>query len=480
MSKSTDQSLTAEKKWRPHVGPQTEAFRYFFVDEILYGGAKGGGKTDWLLFDFIDPALIQKPHYRGIIFRRTFPRLREVVDRSQQWFTRLENPPEYGKNDRCWTFPTGAKLFFAHCQYEESKYDYQGHEYHYMGFDQVEEFTESQVEFLKVQCRTTDPEMHIRIRATANPGNVGHLWVKRRWIDDKMPMQVYKDQLGLTSMYIPAKVYDNPAIMDNDPMYVKRLEALPEQDRKALLEGDWNIFAGQYFKEWRPAVHVIEPFHVPTHWKRFISLDYGSKKPASVGWWAIPPEGGMIRYKEIYQEGNYYDKLAKEICEVSGQDSIEYLVADPAIFGDKQHHQEAREGLPGSDIMQRTINKWYEDKGRPNSRFTVVRGDNRRIEGWRNVKQMLKIYEDSMGQETADLRVFSTCTSFTTVFPANVHDKHKPEDVNTDGEDHNADECRYAVMSRPPGTDLTIAPVSNPLSAWGKVNEIKKRAKRRR
>lgn len=468
------------KNWHPHAGPQEEAFRHFYVDEVLYGGAKGGGKTDWLLFDFLDPDLMQKPHYRGIIFRRTFPRLREVIDRSQQWFTKLENAPEYSKNERCWTFPTGAKLFFAHCQYEESKYDYQGHEYHYMAFDQIEEFTQSQFEFLKVQSRTTDPDIHIRHRATANPGNVGHLWVKRRWIDNKVPMQVYRDKLGLTSMFIPAQVYDNPAIMLNDPMYVKRLEALPEQERKALLEGDWNIFAGQYFKEWRPAVHVIEPFHIPAHWKRFISLDYGSKKPASVGWWAIPPEGGMIRYKEIYQEGSHYDSLARQICDMCGEDDIEYLVSDPAIFGDRQHHKEAKEGLSGAEIMQEEIDAWYKARHEEDKAFSVLRGDNRRIEGWRNVRQQLKIKQDDKGDEYADLTVFSTCTSFITIFPANIHNAKKPEDLDTDGEDHNADETRYAVMSRPPETDLTQEAPHNPLSAWGKVAEMKNRAKQRR
>ena len=452
-----------KNSWKPHPGPQTEAFRYFYIYEILYGGAKGGGKTDWLLFDFIEPNYILKPNYRGIIFRRTFPRLREIIDRSFYWFTRFKEKPEYSKQDRCWTFPSRAKLFFAHCQYEESKYDYQGHEYQYMAFDQLEEFTRSQYEFLKVQARTTNPEINVRVRATANPGNVGHLWVKQRFVDNKEPMVVYKDQLGLTSIFIPAKVYDNPSLIENDPMYVKRLESLPEQDRKALLDGDWNIFAGQYFKEWRPNVHVVEPYYIPKFWKRFIGGDYGSKKPASIGWYAIKPEGGLVRYREIYKEGYYYDTLAKDMCELSEDETIDYAVFDPAVFGDKQHHKEARETKSGAEIMQEEINEWFKKHERTGEAFPIVRGDNRRIEGWRTVKQFLRIDGDG----NTNFEVFSSCVNFTTTFPANIHDDKNPEDLNTNGEDHSADEARYACASRPPATEFREEPI-NPNSAYGK------------
>ena len=443
MSRFIDQKHIAERTWIPHPGPQTEAFRFFWCFEILYGGAKGGGKTDWLLFDFLDPDLISKPNYRGIIFRRTFPRLREIIDRSHQWFSTIA---EYVKQDRCWIWPSGAKLYFAHCQFEESKYDYQGHEYQYMGFDQLEEFTQSQYDFLKVQARTSDREISVRIRATANPGNVGHLWVKRRFVDDRKPMQVYKDQLGLTSIFIPAKIYDNPSLIKNDPMYVKRLQSLPEQDRKALLDGDWNIFAGQYFKEWNPVRHIVEPFYIPKIWKRFIAGDYGHKNPSSIGWYAINPEGGIIRYKEIYEEGMNYDVLAERICAMSEEEDISYAVFDPAIFGDKQHHstdKDSREGRSGAEIIQGKISELRGERS-----FLVTRADNRRIEGWRTVRQNLS--------KDGGFKVFSNCVYFITTFPANIHDEKRPEDLDTDGEDHSADEFRYASMSRPPSTDLRI------------------------
>ena len=269
-------------------------------------------------------------------------------------------------------------------------------------------------------------------------------------------------------MFIPARVYDNPSLMDNDPMYVKRLEALPEQDRKALLDGDWNIFAGQYFKDWRVYKHVVEPFYIPKIWKRFIGGDYGHHKPSSIGWYAVSPEGIVYRYREIYKEGLHYNTLGELLCEESRNEDIEYGVFDPAIFGDKQHHtktKDSREGKSGAEIIQESINEWFKKENRQNDSFIIVRGDNRRIGGWGTVKQALK-------DET--FKIFSNCTNFISTFPANVHDPHKPEDLNTNGEDHTADETRYALTSMPPETDLKSEKHLSHVSPLYKMNQIKK------
>lgn len=428
-----NRDLECKLFWKPHPGPQEKFLEHFYVDEILYGGAKGGGKTDVLLWDFIDNELIQKSNYRGIIFRRTFPRLTEIIDRSLKWFT---GQAEYNKGERCWEWPTGAKLYFRHCQFEESKYDYQGHEYQYMGFDQLEEFTQSQYEFLKVQCRTTDPKIKVRIRATANPGNIGHLWVKQLFIDNREPFVVYKNHLGLTSMFIPAKVYDNPSLTENDPTYIKRLENLPEIDRKALLHGDWDVFAGQYFKEWRRDLHIrdIDNFSVNPGFNRFIAGDYGFKKPASVGWYQIDYDGNITRYKEIYGDGLHYDTLAEKILDMTSADEMKkmmYAVFDPAIWGDREHHKRDRvEGKSGADIMMEIFG----------NKIGLVKADNRRIAGWSFCRKMLK---------DRKFRVTSNCINFLRTFPALIHDDKNPEDVNSDGEDHCGDELRYALTSRP-------------------------------
>ena len=426
--------------WKPNKGAQADAFSKFYVTEILYGGAKGGGKTDWLLFDFLEPSQMESPRYRGIILRRTYPRLSELIDRSLMYFSGFGNYDNAGK---VWTFSSGAKLYFGHCQNEADKYNYQGKEYQYMGFDQLEEFTETMYEFLVMQCRTSDKSLRIRIRGTSNPGNVGHLFVKKKFIDGKEPMKIYRDEHGMTSIFIPAKVYDNPALMDSDPMYVKRLESLPEKERKAYLHGDWSVFAGQYFGEWDMTKHIIKPFVIPKDWHRFISGDYGFAAPSSVGWYAVSPERKIYRYKELYRERMTYKELAEEVCRMTGDDRIDYWVLDPAIFGDKQHHKvdvDSREGESGAELMQKIVN---DIKG--NDRFLLTRGDNRRVIGWGTVREFLKDGDDG----TPNFQVFQNCVDFIRTFPALIHDEIKPEDVNTDGEDHAGDECRLALMSRP-------------------------------
>jgi hypothetical protein len=424
------------KCWRPHPGPQTEAFRYFWVYELLYGGAKGGGKSDWLLFDFLNQKLHEKPEYKGIIFRRTYPRLTEIIDRSNQWF---RGWAKYNTQEKCWTFPSGSKLYFSHCQHEEDKWDFQGKEYQFMGFDQIEEFTESQYEFLKIQCRTTNPDIHVRIRATANPGNIGHAWVKRKFIDKKEPFKIYIDDLGLTSMFIPAKVYDNPSITVNDPTYVKRLESLPDVLRRALLDGDWDVFAGQYFTEWQYDQHVIDvrDFKINNAFRKFIAGDYGFKNPCSIGWYEVDYDGKITRYRELYKEGLHYDTLAREILELSGSETIEYAVFDPAIWGDIQHHRTDRiEGKSGAEIMQEVFG----------NRIGLIKADNRRIVGWQNLRKALK---DKVFQVT------SNCTNLIRTLPGMIHDEKKVEDLDTTAEDHVCDEVRYALLSRPRESDKT-------------------------
>ena len=331
-----------------------------------------------------------------------------------------------------------------------------------MGFDQLEEFTFTQYEFLKVQARSTDPKLPVRIRTTGNPGNIGHLWVKARFIDNKEPMVIYKDEHGLTSMFIPATVYDNPSLMENDPTYVKRLEALPETERKALLEGDWNIFAGQYFNEWSSG-NVVKPFYLPASYIRFIAGDYGFSKPASIGWYAIDYDGNIYRYREIYEERMHYDELAELICELSKHEEIQYAVFDPAIFGDKEHHRKgltSKEGKSGADIMNEVIR---EKRGGERA-FPIVRGDNRRLPGWGNVRLALK----------DKFKVFSSCTNFIRTFPANVHDEKRPEDLDTNAEDHTADEARYAIQSITEKASMKVKEKINPNSPWGRYLESKK------
>lgn len=211
-------------------------------DEILFGGAKGGGKTDVLLFDAV--RFIKEPGYKAIILRRTFPRLREIINRSMV-FRKMGGV--YNRSEKVWRFPSGSQLFFGHCQNEGDELNYQGHQYHYIGFDQVEEFTEDMFNIISACGRKVD-DIPVRIRCTANPGGIGQLWVKRRWLDGKEPNKTYfvtqevQGKLIKRSMkFIPSNIYDNEILTRKNPEYIAYLLNLPEKFRRMYLEGDFNI-----------------------------------------------------------------------------------------------------------------------------------------------------------------------------------------------------------------------------------------------
>ena len=348
-----------------------------------------------------------------------------------------------------WTFPSGSKYAFGHCQNEQDKYNYQGKEFHYMGFDQLEEFNESQFLFLMAQNRTSDKNIKCYIRATANPGGIGHAWVKKRYIDSLCPGEIkffkrvddedievsIDDPKGISRSFVPASVYDNPSIIQNDPNYIKRLEQLPEIDKQALLYGNWEVFKGQFFKMWRKHYHVKE-FQINQEFRKFISIDYGYGAPSSVGWWQVDYDGNLHRYRELYKEGLTYEAIGRLIRERTHNDEhIDYCVADPAIWGDKTHHKDAIQGESGAETIQRIFSGWS----------SLIKGDNERITGWGRLRILMQ--PDENGKVKISCSPY--CHDSIRTIPNLIHDEIKVEDVNTDGEDHAADDWRYAVMSRP-------------------------------
>lgn len=354
-----------------------------------------------------------------------------------------------------------------------------------MAFDQLEEFTETQYLFLIAQNRTSDPTLRCYVRATANPGNVGHAWVKARFIDKLDPNGKWgyfkrvndedvpadpQDKNAQSRAFVFSTLDDNPSLMDNDPDYVKRLEMLPEKDKRALRWGDWDAFEGQFFNDWSRSIHVMDSFDLKTLHKSFIGLDYGFKRPSSVGWYAVLPSGLIIRYRELYGEGRTYETLAKEIVEINGGLEQDYCVADPAVWGDKAHHTgdpKEREfvGESGAETMQKVFG----------SRFPLIKGDNTRVIGWGRMRQMMKPYANQHGDITSRFLVTSNCRNFIRTVSGLIHDSIHPEDLDTDGEDHAADECRYALMSRPISPDLPRPIPTKSEEFWNRVNKDKAR-----
>lgn len=445
--------------------------------EAMYGGAKGGGKSWALIADATRQ--LNNPRYKAIIFRRTYPKLTELIDRSHFLFSSVA---EWSGELKRWTFPSGATIQFAHLQHERDKYNYQGQEYHYIGFDQLEEFTESQYLFIIGQNRTATSEIKCYIRATANPGNVGHYWVKSRFVDklDKdgkikyfcrvndEDVECSKDDEGAMSRaYVFATVYDNAILTENDPLYVSRLMALPLQLKKALLFGDWEAFEGQFFGEWDKSRHVItiNDFNrlcSQDNVRRFLAMDYGFAAPASVGWYAAFPCGRLVRYKELYVSKQTYETLGQSILDLCDRgDQYDFATCDPAIAGDKSHHHEPKDGEArgesGLDVMRKTIG----------GRMSVLTADNRRIVGWTRFHEYLMTDIDGAPM----FQVTDNCKNFIRTIPGIVHDETNPEDCDSAGEDHAVDEARYAIMTRCSLPNPKEKPKPAGEAFWDRVNK---------
>lgn len=433
--------------WDPQPGPQTSAILADWCDELFFGGARGGGKSDFQLGYQLDGALRYGKAWRGIMFRKTFPQLEELQARAGQIFGaaggqfRTQPSAAYPASN-CWYFPNGATVRMRYIEHERDFEQYQGHQYTGISFDELTNYASDVGYRMMLSCLRSAEGVPCTIRATGNPGGAGHIWVKARFIDCAPPYTPYTDpQSGMVRLFIPSRLQDNAELLKNDPGYIKRLKAAGNEALvKAWLDGDWDIVAGAFFDCWQREKHVIKPFSIPANWTRFRSFDWGSSKPFSVGWWAVSngerhlPRGSLVRYREWYGckpgEPNVGLKLTAEqvaegIAKRDGGEQFAYSVADPAC--------------------------WKVDGGpsiaeRMNSSHSVVfkQADNKRVAGWDQMRSRL------IGEDGEPLiYTFSTCLDSIRTIPLLQHDGHNPEDLDSDMEDHAADDWRYACMSRP-------------------------------
>lgn len=439
--------------WRPHPGPQTE-FCQRSEFEALYGGAAGPGKTDCLVA--LATRHVAVPGYQAILLRRTFPQLREIMDRCWNLYPSIGGT--YKATEKRWYFPTeGRKSFveLGHMQHEDDKHNYQGRQFHFAGFDELTQFSQDQYLYITgSRVRSVNPNLPPRVRSTTNPGGVGHLWCKERFVDNATPGRSFIDPgTGLTRVFIPGKIYDNPTLIDSDPAYLARLEALPRIERRRLLDGDWEVFEGQVFSTLSQRVHGCEPFEVPPEWERFMSFDWGFSKPFSVGWWAVDYDGVLYRYREWYgckkdepDQGLQMTaaEVANGIEERERGDVVPRMrIADPAIFA-KLPSKRRREAIgPG-------VSDDFNAAG-----IYFMKADNDRLQGLQQVHKRLRL-EEQLDKETGEviaehpsIQIFTSCRDFWRTVPALQHDPKNVEDVDGDQEDHIYDEVRYACMSRP-------------------------------
>lgn len=454
--------------WEPQPGPQSSALTADWCSELFYGGERGGGKSDFQLGYQEDGALTHGKHWRGIMFRKTYPELEELQSRAAEVFPAsgavYKTQPSAGYPfSNCWYWPSGASVKMRFIEHERDYGKYHGHQYTGISFDEVTEYP-TPTGLLKMLSTLRSPHgVPCSVRLTGNPGGIGHGWVKARYIDVAPPYTPYVDpDTGFTRMYVPSKTSDNQILLKNDPEYRNRIKAATggnEALRKAWLEGDWNIIAGAFFDNWRPHRHVIKPFTIPSDWIRIISGDWGSARPFSFGWWAVVsddykvgqitlPRGCMVRYREWYGMAKdavgqpQYNTGLKLTAEQVGQgllsrnagDSLSMGVLDPAAFSEDG----------GPSIAER-IHKATDYK------IIFRRADNSRVPkkgamgGWDQMRHRL----DGEGEDRPMVVTFDTCVDSIRTIPMQQHDQARIEDIDSDGEDHAADEWRYALMSRP-------------------------------
>lgn len=436
--------------WAPQPGPQTDAICADWCSELLYGGAAGGGKSDFLLGDYLQDVETYGQAWRGILFRRSLPELEELIGRSHEIFPGTGGV--WKEQQKRWTWPNGATLRMRYLEADRDATRYQGAAYTWIGWDELGQHpTPYGYKYLRARLRSAFDVPTKRIRCSANPGGVGHQWIKSKFVDRAPNGYVaFADpETGGDVMFIPSRLSDNAILMKNDPGYVGRLKGLgsPELVR-AWLEGDWNVIAGAFFPEFGPQ-HVVRPHELPKGWARFRSMDWGSARPFCVGWYAISdgeltqyPRGAIIKYREWYGstgEPNVGLKMTAEevgagIVEREEPDeNIKYGIIDPAAH--------ASDG--GPSIAERIL------RG-SGGRVGFQRADNKRVGprgamgGWDQLRARLK-----GDGERPMIYFFETCRDTIRTLPALPHDETRPEDVDTDAEDHAADEVRYACMSRP-------------------------------
>lgn len=458
----------ADVVWQPQ--PRQAVFMARPEYEALYGGAAGGGKSDALVIEALRQ--VDKPWYKALILRKTFPQLRELIDKSLLYYPRAYPKARYNSSSHTWTFPSGGKIVFGSLNRPQDKVQYQGQAYDFIAFDELTHFTAEEYEYLKSRNRPNGAGMRVYMRATANPGGIGHAWVKERFITAGAPMEPISETVTWRTpdgqersgtqrrIFVPSSVFDNEILLQNDPQYIQRLASMPEAERNALLYGDWDSFSGQVFSEWRNdsthymdrrGTHVIAPFRIPTDWSIWCGLDWGYSRPFSVGWYAVDRERRLYHIRELYgctgtpNQGVMWEpsKLAREIKRIEAEDTnlkgrTIHRVGDPAIW-----QSDGTESVGA--LMER-------------ERVYFEKGDHARISGKMQVHHRLAFDENGVPM----LYVFSTCKHFIRTVPNLVYDETDVEDVDTDGEDHIYDQCRYVCMRNPIAPRIETAKVIKP------------------
>lgn len=387
-----------------------------FIDSIafetLFGGAAGGGKSYGQLIDSLLYAL-KYPKSKQIIFRRTFPDLeRSLIRVSLELYPR--ELAKYNSSKHTWNFENGSIVDFGYIDNEKDVYQYQSAEYDVIRFDELTHFTEYMYVYMISRCRGAN-KYPKGLKSSTNPGGIGHGWVKERFIDIGAPNKLHECQLTeenktvSTRIFIPSLLQDNKFLLENDPEYIIRLDNLPKNERDALKYGDWDIFDGKFFTEFKRDIHVMEPFKIPNDWYRYFVMDYGLDMLAGY-WIAVDYNNNAYVYREVYKS-NLLVSQARDLIKSMTDEDIYIYLAPPDMWN---RHKET--GKSTADI--------FAEGG-----IDLYKTNNDRVQGWKQMKEWLKVYQDEQGCNTSRLKIFNTCTNLIRCIPQLVHSDKNYEDV---------------------------------------------------
>ena len=463
-----------DHSWSPQPGPQDDLCCCPFP-EVFFGGARGGGKTDGVLGKWALKERRYGAHFNAIMFRRTSVSAEDAIERSKEIYGPLGG--RYIEN-RGWRMPNGGRVSFKYLESVDDANEYQGRNVTDAWVEEAGQYPSADPIDRLFGVLRSSHGVPIQLLLTANPGGAGQHWLRARYELHPFPLRpkVLSRNLPDGSVHkfavIPSRITDNKILLQGDPGYRSRLYLVGSaQLVKAWLEGDWTAVEGAFFAEWSNEQHVIAPFAIPEHWLRFRSGDWGSYSPFSIGWWAVVtedfrlpdgrilPRGAIVRYREWY--GAVGGKLTAEQVgkgiatrERDDRGKLSYGVLDPSAFSEDG----------GPSIAERINDELLKARlaafiRADNARVTRQTGDKEKagpMGGWDQMRSRLvgtakRLDDGSINWSTGRpaLYVFSTCKDFVRTVPVLQHDRSRAEDLDTDAEDHAADDGRYACLSRP-------------------------------
>ena len=436
--------------FQPNPGPQT-SFLASTEQEVLYGGAAGGGKSYSMVADPV--RYFTNPHARMLLVRRSTEELRELISVSKQLYPKAIPGIKFMERDKTWVAPSGATLWMSYLDRDDDVMRYQGQAFNWIGFDELTQWpTPYAWNYMRSRLRATKASgLPLYMRATSNPGGPGHQWVRKHFIDPSPPGKSFwaTDEHGeviqwpkghsregeplFKRKFIPATLFDNPYLSE-DGMYEANLLSLPEHQRRQLLEGDWDINEGAAFPEFNRSIHVVDPYDIPSNWIRFRACDYGYGSYTGVLWFTIVPGSEqLVVYRELYVSKVTATDLADMILEIEDEanEKIRYGVLDSSLWHNR--------GDTGPSLAEQMILKGC--RWRPSDR-----SKGSRVAGKNEIHRRLQVDEFT---EEPRMVFFSTCTQTIAQIPGLPLDKNNPEDVDTHAEDHLYDALRYGIMTRP-------------------------------